>query len=76
MWVEVNFQGTEAVLIFAIQKLTIMATTTDNTSRSKYWLFFLISFVVFMLMLIFMNQWFWVAMPFMLTYLVLALGYM
>lgn len=53
-----------------------MATTTSTTSRGKYWIYFLIAFVVFMLMLIFMNQWFWVAMPFMLTYLVLALGYM
>ena len=51
-------------------------TTTTNESRRKYWLFFLISFVIFALMLMFMNQWFWIAMPFMLTYLVLALGYM
>jgi hypothetical protein len=53
-----------------------MATTATSTSNGKYWLYFLIAFVIFMLMLIFMNQWFWVAMPFMLTYLVLALGYM
>jgi len=53
-----------------------MATTTSNSSTGKYWLFFLVSLVIFFLMLIFMNQWFWVAMPFMLTYLVLALGYM
>lgn len=53
-----------------------MATTTTTNGTGKYWLYFLISFVIFMLMLIFMNQWFWVAMPFMLTYLVLALGYM
>ncbi|MBC6996404.1 hypothetical protein QWY85_03230 [Neolewinella lacunae] len=52
-----------------------MANSTA-ADRRKYWLYFLISFVIFMLMLIFMNQWFWVAMPFMLTYLVLALGYM
>ena len=52
-----------------------MATTTE-TSRGKYWLYFLVSLVIFLLMLIFMNQWFWVAMPFMLTFLVLALGYM
>lgn len=53
-----------------------MATTSENSSTGKYWLYFLISLVIFILMLIFMNQWFWVAMPFMLTYLVLALGYM
>ena len=54
-------------------------TATDNTSsndRKKYWLLFLVSLIVFILMLIFMNQWFWVSMPFMLTFLVLALGYM
>jgi hypothetical protein len=53
-----------------------MATTTTTNSTGKYWLYFLISLVIFMLMLIFMNQWFWVAMPFMLTYLVMALDYM
>lgn len=53
-----------------------MATSTDTTSTGKYWLFFLISLVIFLFMLIFMNQWFWVAMPFMLTFLVMALGYM
>lgn len=69
------FHGSPSVLIFAPQTITIMANTA-TTSKGKYWLYFLISFVIFMLMLIFMNQWFWVAMPFMLTYLVLALGYM
>jgi hypothetical protein len=53
-----------------------MATTTTTNATGKYWLYFLIAFVIFMLMLIFMNQWFWVAMPFMLTYLVMALDYM
>ncbi len=53
-----------------------MATTATNESTGKYWVYFLISLVIFLLMLIFMNQWFWVAMPFMLTYLVMALGYM
>lgn len=53
-----------------------MATTANSTSTGKYWLYFLISFVIFILMLIFMNQWFWVSMPFMLTFLVLALDFM
>ncbi len=53
-----------------------MATTASKESTRKYWLYFLISLVIFLLMLIFMNQWFWVAMPFMLTFLVMALGYM
>jgi putative copper export protein len=53
-----------------------MATTATTTSTGKYWLYFLIAFVIFMFMLIFMNQWFWVSMPFMLTFLVMALGFM
>ncbi|MEL6139981.1 MAG: hypothetical protein AAFU67_00015 [Bacteroidota bacterium] len=48
-----------------------MANETVSTGR--YWLLFLISLVVFFLMLIFVNEWFWVAMPFMLTYLVYAM---
>ncbi len=48
-----------------------MAATTTDTK--KYWLFFLISLVIFLFMLVFVNEWFWVAMPFMLTYLVLAM---
>lgn len=56
---------------------TKTATGNDSSAdRRRYWLLFLVSLVVFILMLIFMNQWFWVAMPFMLTFLVMALGYM
>lgn len=53
-----------------------MASTTSSDARGKYWLYFLVFLVIFLLMLIFMNQWFWVSMPFMLTFLVMALGYM
>ncbi|NJC28396.1 hypothetical protein [Neolewinella antarctica] len=54
-----------------------MATTNSTPAdRRKYWLYFFVFFVIFMLMLVFMNQWFWVSMPFMLTFLVMALGYM
>ena len=48
----------------------------DRDARKKYWLLFVVFLFIFILMLIFMNQWFWVAMPFMLTFLVMALGYM
>ncbi len=51
-------------------------THYEAADTRRYWLLFLVFFVIFALMLIFMNQWFWVAMPFMLTFLVLALGYM
>ncbi|THH35541.1 hypothetical protein [Neolewinella litorea] len=54
----------------------VSATDQPHTSRKNYWIYFLISLVIFLLMLIFMNQWFWVSMPFMLTFLVMALGYM
>jgi hypothetical protein len=54
-----------------------MATTTySSADTKKYWLLFFVFFVIFMFMLVFMNQWFWVVMPFMLTFLVMALGYM
>ncbi|MCP9237403.1 hypothetical protein [Lewinella sp. JB7] len=57
-------------------KSAVSAETQPHTTQRNYWIFFLISLVIFFLMLIFMNQWFWVSMPFMLTFLVMALGYM
>lgn len=54
-----------------------MASPNSSAAdRKKYWLYFFVFLVIFLLMLVFYNQWFWVAMPFMLTFLVLALGYM
>ena len=46
------------------------------TSRGFTLLEVMLAFVIFALMLVFLNQWFWVSMPFMLTFLVMALGYM
>lgn len=57
-------------------KSNLPMATSSSDDRKKYWLYFLIFLVIFILMLMFMNQWFWVAMPFMLTFLVMALGYM
>ena len=54
----------------------VAAEDQPHLSTKTYWLAFLISLVIFFLMLIFLNQWFWVSMPFMLTFLVMALGYM
>jgi 4-hydroxybenzoate polyprenyltransferase len=59
-----------------IQKISYPMANSSAADRRKYWMYFLVSLVIFLLMLIFMNQWFWVAMPFMLTFLVMALGYM
>ena len=43
-----------------------------------YWfvILFLVFLVIFVLMLMFADEWFWVPMPFMLTYLVKALDAM
>ncbi|MDG1434020.1 MAG: hypothetical protein P8Q41_08415 [Saprospiraceae bacterium] len=49
----------------------------EETSSSKTdWLLFLISTVVMIVMLVWVNEWFWLAMPFSLTYLVKALKMM
>jgi len=51
-----------------------MAEATQSTK--KYWIYFLISLVIMIAMLIWANSWFWVALPFVLTYLVQALDVM
>jgi len=48
-----------------------MATTAAGTG--KYWGLFLVSTLIMIAMLIWMNEWFWLALPFSLTYLVKAL---
>ena len=45
----------------------------DNNSSGKDWILFIISTVIMFAMLIWVNEWFWLAMPFSLTYLVKAL---
>lgn len=51
-----------------------MASTT--TDKSKYWIYFGISTAATLALLIFANEWFWVGLPFMLTYLVQAMDKM
>ncbi|MEM6318112.1 MAG: hypothetical protein AAF960_10605 [Bacteroidota bacterium] len=48
-----------------------MATAAETT---KYWGLFFVSTVIMIAMLIWLNEWFWLALPFSLTYLVKALG--
>ena len=48
-------------------------STQENTSSKMDWILFIISTIVMFAMLVFMNEWFWLAMPFSLTYLVKAL---
>ena len=47
-----------------------MATAAGT---GKYWGYFIISTLIMIAMLIWMNEWFWLALPFSLTYLVKAL---
>lgn len=44
-----------------------------NSSSAMDWILFLVSTAVMVFMLIYMNEWFWIALPFSLTYLVKAL---
>jgi hypothetical protein len=50
-----------------------MSTTTEQESTAMDWIFFLVSTVIMIAMLIWANEWFWLALPFSLTYLVKAL---
>ncbi|MEL6656437.1 MAG: hypothetical protein AAFY48_14535 [Bacteroidota bacterium] len=53
-----------------------MTSTTENESTRMDWIWFLVSTVIMILMLIYLNEWFWLALPFSLTYLVKALRVM
>jgi hypothetical protein len=48
----------------------------SNSSKGADWMFFLVSLVVTILLLIFVTEWFWLSLPFLLTYLVKALDSM
>ncbi|WP_169433383.1 hypothetical protein [Lewinella cohaerens] len=51
-------------------------TSSDNESNRMDWILFLVSTAIMIFMLIFVNEWFWLALPFSLTYLVKALRVM
>lgn len=51
-------------------------TESTKSAGGKNWLYFGISLVLTLLMLVFANQWFWVGLPFTLTFLVVALDKM
>ncbi len=46
---------------------------TSKSSGSRDWIIFLAATAVMILLLIFANEWFWLALPFSLTYLAKAL---
>jgi fatty acid desaturase len=50
-----------------------METTTNNKSTALDWILFLVSAVLCILLLIYADEWFWIPLPFALTYLVKAL---
>jgi hypothetical protein len=47
-----------------------------KTGQKSDWLIFLVSLVAMIVLLIVATPWFWVALPFVLTYLVKAIGVM
>jgi len=48
----------------------------DTSSSRTDWILFIVSTLVMFWMLMYMSEWFWLAMPFSLTYLVKALRMM
>ena len=50
-----------------------MSIDAINNSANKNWIFFGISLLVTLFMLLFVNEWFWVGLPFTLTYFVKSL---
>ena len=48
----------------------------ETTSRGKYWFWFIVWLVIITSLLIWLRQWFWLALPGFLTYFVKAMGLM
>lgn len=53
------------------QNFTYMETANKSTTMD--WIIFLVSTIIMTGMLLYMSEWFWVMLPFVLTYLVRAL---
>jgi len=64
------------VLIFEVELEKSKHMDTAKKSRSMDWIIFLVSTVIMIFMLMYMDEWFWLALPFSLTYLVKALDMM
>jgi hypothetical protein len=56
------------------KKYKRMEVQANNKSRTMDWVLFLVSTAAVILLLMFADEWFWVALPFSLTYLVKALN--
>ncbi|MBX7107953.1 MAG: hypothetical protein K1X61_04825 [Chitinophagales bacterium] len=42
---------------------------TKRSSKSLYWILFFISLTAMVLLLIFLPEWFWISLPFTITFL-------
>lgn len=59
--------------IFYLCKQNFTDMETANKSTMMDWIIFFVSTIIMIGMLMYMSEWFWVALPFVLTYLVKAL---
>ena len=59
-----------------LKYISVMGEMKETASKSKYWLYFIISTAVMIALLIFIPEWFWLALPFSLTYLAAAMDVM
>ena len=50
--------------------------SAEKSSTGLSWILFIVSTVIMLLMLVWVPQWFWVALPFSLTYFVQAMRLM
>lgn len=48
----------------------------ETTSRGKYWVWFFVWLAIIICLMIWARQWFWLALPGVLTYFVKAMGLM
>ena len=48
----------------------------NNSSARIYWLYFLIAFIIQIVLIVYLMEFFWITLPFVLAFLVRALGKM
>ncbi len=62
------------LIIFATNSVNMETTNKNSSNNLLNWGIFLVSTAVMVAMLIFIDEWFWLALPFSLTYLAKALN--
>ncbi len=50
--------------------------TTAKSSKSTSWMLFLVSLIATVALLVFLPEWFWVGLPFVLTFMCEGLDYL